>query len=90
MADQRLQAKDYVCALRAGEHEEAWPLSAFAGGRVINDRLGDLGVVLIGYAATRTARAHRAGGRTFAAAAAAGEFGRVVREVRRGGSRRRR
>jgi len=37
VADQRLQAKDYVCALRAGEHEEAWPLSAFTGGRVIND-----------------------------------------------------
>ena len=67
--DGRLQPKDYVFALRSGEHEKAWPISAFEGGRVINDRLGDLAVVLIGDAATRTVRAYRAGGRTFEAAA---------------------
>ena len=68
IADQRLQPKDFVFALRSGEDEKAWPVSAFEGGRVINDRLGDLAVVLIGDAATRTVRAYRAGERTFAAA----------------------
>ena len=68
VADQRLQPKDYVFALRTREREKAWPLAAFEGGRVINDRLGDLAVVLIGDAATRTVRAYRAGGRSFAAA----------------------
>ena len=65
--DQRLQPKDYVFALRTGEHEKAWPLSAFAGGRVINDRLGERAVVLIGDAATRTVRAYLGGERTFEA-----------------------
>ena len=74
--DGRLQPKDYVFALRTGEHEKAWPISAFEGGRVINDRLGDLAVVLIGDAATRTVRAYRAGGRTFEAAA--GGLGQLV------------
>ena len=78
--DGRLQPKDYVLALRTGDDEKAWPLSAFEGGTVINDRLGDIPVVLIGDAATRTVRAYRAGGRTFAG-------GR--RRASRGGGRRR-
>ncbi len=47
----------------------SWPRSEFAGGRVINDGVGDLDVVLIGDAATRTVRAYDAGGLDFAAAA---------------------
>jgi Protein of unknown function (DUF3179) len=62
--DDRLAPKDYVFALR-GEDDKAWPLDAFEGGRMIND--SDLDVVLIGDAATRSVRAYRAGGRTFAA-----------------------
>ena len=67
--DTRLNPKDYVFALRAGGHEKAWPLSAFEGGNVINDTVGELDVVLIGNAATRTVRAYTAGGRDFAAVA---------------------
>lgn len=69
VADHRLASKAYVFALRAAGHERAWPLDAFAGGRVIDDRVGDLDVVLIGDAATRTVRAYRSDGRTFAAGA---------------------
>ena len=65
--DQRLKPKDYVFVLRAGTDEKAWPLSAFAGGRVINDSVGDLDVVLVGDEATRTVRAYDAGGRDFSA-----------------------
>jgi hypothetical protein len=65
--DDRLYAKTYVFALREGGDEKAWPLSAFADETVINDRLGDRDVVLIGDAATRTVRAYAAGGRDFAA-----------------------
>ncbi|MEM8812421.1 MAG: DUF3179 domain-containing protein [Pseudomonadota bacterium] len=60
-----LQAKDYVFALRSSGAEKAWPITAFEGGRVINDRAGALTLVLIGDAANRTVRAFRAGGQTF-------------------------
>ena len=62
-----LAAKDYVFALRLAAGEKAWRLTDFAGGRVVNDRFGDLDIVLIGDAATRTVRAYAAGGRDFAA-----------------------
>jgi hypothetical protein len=65
--DQRLAPKDLVFALRADGRERAWPLDDFTGGRVINAELGDLPVVLVGDAATRTVRAYEAGGREFAA-----------------------
>ena len=67
--DTQLNPKDYVFALRAGGQEKTWPLSVFEGGKVINDTLGDLNVVLIGNAATRTVRAYTAGRRDFAAIA---------------------
>ena len=47
--------------------EQAWSLTDFEGGRVINAEVGDLPVVLIGDAATRTVRAYESGGRLFAA-----------------------
>ena len=89
VADPTLKPKDYVFALRLGGDEKAWPLGAFAGGKVINDGLGGRDVVLIGDAATRTVRAYDAGGRDFAAAAdgapdrvvAAGETWRVEEEA---------
>jgi hypothetical protein len=65
--DQRLPPKDYVFALRADGREQAWPLGAFTGGQVINARVGDLPVVLVGDAATRTVRAYHSGGHEFAA-----------------------
>jgi hypothetical protein len=55
--DERLEAKDYVYAVRADGLAKAWPLTAFDGGGIVNDRLGDLHVALIGDAETRTVRA---------------------------------
>ena len=65
--DERLMPKDYVFALRGDGREQAWPLADFAGGRVINATVGDLPVVLVGDAATRTVRAYQSGGQEFAA-----------------------
>jgi hypothetical protein len=45
--DERLAPKDYVFALRVGDHEQAWSLEEFIDGQVINARVGDLGVTLI-------------------------------------------
>jgi hypothetical protein len=67
VADERLAPKDYVFALRADGRQQAWSLDEFSGGRVINAEVGDLPVVLIGDAATRTVRAYRSGGREFVA-----------------------
>ncbi|MEM9443358.1 MAG: DUF3179 domain-containing protein, partial [Pseudomonadota bacterium] len=56
--DERLEAKDYVYAVRTDGLARAWPLTAFKGGKILNDRLGDLRVTLIGDADTRTVRAY--------------------------------
>ena len=69
LADDSLKAKDYVFALRDGAHDKAWPLADFEGGKVLNDRSGDLDLVLIGDPATRSVRAYRAEGRRFEAVA---------------------
>ncbi len=65
--DKRLKPKDHVFVLRAGNDEKGYAVAAFAGGKVVNDRIGALDVVLVGEAATRTVRAYRAGGRSFRA-----------------------
>ena len=65
--DDRLGAKAYVFVLRDKRGEKAWPLAAFADQPVLNDRVGDRDVVLIGDAATRMVRAYDAGGRDFTA-----------------------
>ena len=65
--DRRLAPKDYVFALRGAAADKAWPLSLFAGGRVINDAAGVLDIVLIGDAATRSVRAYRRDGLEFRA-----------------------
>ncbi|MBT8446940.1 MAG: DUF3179 domain-containing protein [Gammaproteobacteria bacterium] len=64
-ADTRLKPKDEVFGLRVTGAARAWPVSAFAGGRVINDRIGAIPVVLIGDADSRTVRAYRSRGRGF-------------------------
>ncbi len=64
-ADSRLSPKDYVFALRNNTVQKSWPLTLFKGGAVINDRVGEMGIVLIGNAKTRTVRAYRAGGKWF-------------------------
>ncbi len=64
-ADRRLQPKDQVFGLRLTGVQKAWPLDVFRGGRVINDRVGVIDIVLIGDAATRSVRAYRSAGRRF-------------------------
>ena len=53
--------------LRDGANEKAWAVATFEGGKVINDLVGTLYIVLIGDAATRTVRAYRREGRHFEA-----------------------
>ena len=61
----RHQQKDYVFGVRQFGGAKAWPMTAFAANPVINDQLGDRPLVLIGSAATRTARAYERGGLNF-------------------------
>jgi len=67
VANKRYNPKDYVFALRTGTEEKAWPLSLFKGGAVVNDKVDDRGVVLIGEAETRTVRAYGSQGQIFKA-----------------------
>jgi len=69
VTDWRLQPKDYVFAVRLPEGRKAWPIKAFAGGKVANDEVGGVGVVLIGDAVSETVRAYRREDRRFAAGA---------------------
>ena len=63
-----LAKKDYVFGVRAPGGSKAWPLAAFSGGRIINDRVGLTNVVLVGDEAGRTVRAYERDGLEFAAA----------------------
>lgn len=63
--DGPLGQKDQVYGMRLEGGNKAWPLAAFDGGRVINDQVGSVKVVLIGDAATRTVRAYVRGNRNF-------------------------
>ncbi len=60
-----VKRKDLVFGMREFGGAKAWPLSAFEGGAVINDRVGTKEVVLVGNAATRTVRAYYREGQTF-------------------------
>ncbi len=57
--------KDYVFGIRMFGGAKAWPLTAFKGGRVLNDRMLDTPLVLIGDHDTRTVRAYERGDLTF-------------------------
>lgn len=59
--EQMVKRKDYVFGIREPGAAKAWPLTAFAGGKVINDKVGERAVVLVGDAATRTVRAYDRG-----------------------------
>ena len=65
----RLKRKDYVFGIRQVGASKAWPMDAFRNRKVINDRVGDTNVVLIGEAATRTVRAYKRGDLAFAISA---------------------
>jgi hypothetical protein len=69
LADRRLRSKDYVFGIQRFGAAKAWPLDAFRDRGVINDRVGDLDVVLVGEAESRSVRAYERGGRQFRAAA---------------------
>jgi hypothetical protein len=86
VARDELKPKDYVFALRLGRTGKGYPLEAFRGGAVINDKVEDLDVVLIGDAGSRSVRAYGAEGRVFAAAGedrlvAGGETWRIEEEA---------
>ena len=65
VARDELGQKDYVFGVRLPGGAKAWPLSAFAGGRVINDTVGFQNLVLVGDAAGRTVRAYDRGDLSF-------------------------
>ena len=50
--------KDYIFGVRNVASSKAWPLSAFTTEPVINDAVGNLSLVLLGDATTRTVRAY--------------------------------
>jgi hypothetical protein len=74
VTDWQLQPKDYVFAIRRPHGGKAWPLKSFEGGKVVNDSVGDLPVVLIGDAKSETVRAYERGNRTFSAGGSAEEI----------------
>ena len=57
--------KDYVFGVRVMGAAKAWPLSSFGGRAVINDRIADLPLVLLGDPGTRAVRAYERGGLQF-------------------------
>lgn len=61
----KIGQKDYVFGIRDVGASKAWPVIAFEGGAVINDRIGDRNIVLIGDTQTRTVRAYDRGSHTF-------------------------
>lgn len=65
LEDEALLQKDRVFGLRAAGGSKAWPLNAFDGGRVVNDQVGLVEVVLIGESENRTVRAYERDGHDF-------------------------
>ena len=65
--EQQVKRKDRVFGIRDVAAARAWPISAFAGGQVINDAIGTTNIVLIGDEETRTVRAYQRGDQTFEA-----------------------
>ena len=53
-----LEEKEQIFGMRLEGGIKAWPLDAFDNGRVLNDKVGSVNVVLIGDAKTRTVRAY--------------------------------
>jgi len=63
--DRRLGQKDLIYGIRVPGGGKAWPLADFAGGAVLNDRVGFVDVVLVGDPDGRGARAYASSGRRF-------------------------
>jgi hypothetical protein len=73
-SEEHVKRKDYVFGIRDVGAAKAWPLSAFAGGRVINDAIGQREIVLVGDQETRTVRAYFRKGLHFEAGARADQI----------------
>lgn len=63
--DTSLAPKDVVFVVRAAEGMRAWPVKAFAEGRVLNDAVGRQSLVLVGDGRGETVRAFEGGGLAF-------------------------
>lgn len=63
--ESQVKRKEYVFGVRAFAAAKAWPLRAFESVAVINDRIGDSEIVLIGDPATRSVRAYERSGHVF-------------------------
>ncbi len=74
IGDRAIAPKDYVFGVRAFGGAKAWPVESFRDKHVLNDAVGFVDIVLLGDAATRTVRAYRRDGRSFAAAAKPNEI----------------
>ncbi len=68
LASDALGERDEIYAVRLAGRAKAYPLDAVLEKRVLNDRLGDEPLVLVGDPASGAVRAYRRGGRTFTAA----------------------
>lgn len=69
-----LDPKAEVYAVRLGERAKAYPLERALAERVINDRLGEEPLVVVGDADSGAVRVYRRGGRTFAPGGRPGEL----------------
>lgn len=63
--DHRLSPKSYVFALQLNDQPKAYPLDIIGAERLVQDTLGDIPLLIIADAATRTARAYERGTHTF-------------------------
>jgi hypothetical protein len=63
--DRKLLPKEVVFGVRVSGSAKAWPLTAFTGGKLLHDRLGQTDVVLVGNAEQQTVRAYEAKGHKF-------------------------
>ena len=63
--DGAARGKDFVFGVKTLGAARAWPVSAFEGGRVMNDGVGGLNLVLIGDRLGETVRAYDRGDRRF-------------------------
>jgi hypothetical protein len=70
----RLPTKAMVLAVRLGSARKAYPLEVFRRLPVVNDRVGETDVVVIGRADSRTARAYERRARTFGPGATPSEL----------------
>lgn len=71
-----LDSRTEIYGLRAGQHAKAYPVERVLREKVVNDRLGEMELVLVGDPESGAVRAYRRDGRTFTP----GRDGRELRE----------